>query len=99
MKLIQSLKVAFILVAFGFAANAYAGDAKVEADITQNITNYTLETHSEDGEAETHLGSIVAHGNSQVKAGVKNEIKTTTVRTGTKDGLAHASVGSIVAGN
>ncbi len=98
MKLIQSLKVAFVLVAFGFAATAYAGDAKVEADITQNITNYTLETSSDEGEAETHLGSIVAHDNSQVKASAKNEIKTTTVRTSTNDGLANASVGSIVAG-
>ncbi len=99
MKLIQSLKVAFILVAFGFAANAYAGDAKVEADVTQNITNSSLETFSDNGDAEVHLGSIVAHESSQVKASLKNEIKTTSVRTATQDGHAAASVGSIVAGN
>ncbi len=99
MKLIQSLKVVVILVAFSFAANAYAGDAKVEADVTQNIINITLETYSDEGEAETHLGSIVAHGDSQVKASIKNNTYTNHVRTSTDDGQAKASVGSIVAGN
>ncbi len=99
MKLIHSLKIAFVLVTLGLAANAYAGDAKVEADVTSELTISTLETYSDNGEAETHIGSIVAHGDSQVKANVRSKIRLNQVRTGTDGGTAIASVGSIIAGN
>lgn len=99
MKLSHAIKTTLIATAFlGTFSLAYAGDANISGNVTQNIELHDISADSTSGQSTLYVGSVTAKDNSSIDGDLRITVKADTVSVDTKSGQTKLSLGGVKMG-
>lgn len=99
MKLSKTLKGLLTATALvGTFSLAYAGDASISGNVSQDIELHDISADSSSGETTLYVGSITAKDNSSIDGDVKITVKADTIDVDTQSGHTKLSIGGVKMG-